>query len=166
MTARCTCCTPHSPEGGIDRRGRLVTWDKDAEVWVHLDDETEASMLHVHIDSTGRDCDGQLDQSSVTRPVHLSGIDRDLLAIGERWWEHVETSDFWSRMVSIQVYPYADDGPAEMSISRDDDGMYTFTQARPTEEGYHSSTARLCKDEDCAYESSSQRDHTAEAAGY
>jgi hypothetical protein len=163
--SNCTCCVPHSPEE-VERVGREVTFDKDAEAWVHVDDETEASMLHAHVDSSSRDCDGPLDRFHVTRPVDLRPLDREVIAIGTRWWEHVDTSDFWSKMVEIQVYPYADDGEATMSITSDGHGLYTFTQARPTDEGFHHEITRLCRDEDCAYERSGQRDYYAEAAGY
>jgi hypothetical protein len=162
----CTCCTPHTEEQSVPRVGRLVKFDEEAQEWVHVDDLTEASMLHAHIDTSARDCDGPLDTCSVTRPVHLRDLPRDVIAIGERWWETVEVYDFWSRMVSIQVHPYVDHGEATMSLTRDSGGMYTFTQARPTDEGFHHEITRLCRDAECAYERSYQRDHYAEAAGY
>lgn len=167
VETNCTCCEPARP----------INFSPTYEDWVHLDDAdpehnelegTEASTVHVHVDSESRDCDGRYDRSHVTKPSDLRDIEKTEVTLGQDQTVHqVVTSarDVWRLMVQTYVYTDADYGKAEIEVERRGGDTY-LTQSRRTDEGYESMQLRTCSDTGCIDEPSSFRDHTAEAAGY
>lgn len=94
------------------------------------------SATHTHVDEESRDCDGRMDRAYVSRINDRRRDAFDLLADPLRYRD----------------------------TSYGTDGRRSVSYFERTDEGYRSGWVRYCAD-DCAY-TSSQRDHSAEAAGY
>lgn len=108
----------------------------------------EADNLHVHVDSTQRDCDGQYDRSHINE---YKGSMLQEAGIKGCYWINEEIGS----IVSI----WEGGGKLEV-ISANQVSWYT-----PTEEGYEHIELTFCSD-DCNTDNSTYRDHTAESMGY
>lgn len=108
--------------------------------------------LHAHVETASRDCDGLYTGDYVLEP---RGHDRDGLA----------DVRFHERIVTSIASTYATEG-GTLEVEALDGGAVRYSWREQTEEGFREAIATTCTREDCARDSSSFRDHTAEAAGY
>lgn len=100
------------------------------------------SHLHVHVDSSSRDCDGPLDRSYVILPEP----DESAEAFFLRWMSSLcgTTSE----------------------VTFEEDGSWEAHHHYPTEEGYHAEQHRSCVWLHCRNQEYRQRDYYAERMGY
>jgi hypothetical protein len=107
--------------------------------------------LHAHIDWQGRDCDGRHEAGHVSAP-------------NEGETEH----DFMVKHLWFTVNMHPDEGcEGTLNVRKNDAGQVEYHWSEPTEEGFSARQVVFCEKEDCDLdEQPTQRDHTAEAAGY
>jgi hypothetical protein len=113
-------------------------------------------ILHAHIDSAARDCDGLY-----TRDYVMTMTDAERLVAGG------DEYAFEGRVLHHVVSLYGYGGTLTVTRGDIDNGedWTRLSWSEPTEEGYRNIEATFCRD-DCDLDEHSQRDHTAEAAGY
>jgi hypothetical protein len=143
-------CTCHAPGLPVRLSEQYQDWTHVGEVLIGSDEQ--AYVYHVHDFSSGRDCDGRHDRSSVIRPAGL----RDYS------YATSDMDDVW-RIVCGWAPLYDE---VEVKVIRDMNGLRTLSYSRATDEGSDRGQYSECTDPGCAYEDSSQRDYYAEAMGY
>jgi hypothetical protein len=111
-------------------------------------------MLHAHIETAQRDCDG-LYTSGYMMPLTNEEIEESKKEVNDFHEIH-----FMNRIMGLVACPYA---ILRATVKIDEDGIEV---REDTEEGFRNTEVRWCKDESCTEGSPWQRDHTAEAAGY
>ena len=99
---------------------------------------------HLHELDESKDCDGRLDHSRTVQPLRR---------VRSAWWLAWAVRDATRR---------SEANGWEGGYARADGGALVY--GSPTEEGWSQTTVEACRD-DCPMEHS-QRDYTAEAAGY
>jgi len=137
----CLCCV----------EAQEITWSEKFRSYVHRDG-TEATRWHVHYSEAHRDCDGLYERSW----IDWGDDDADV---------RNEQHDVWTNAVQHLAFPF---GYGTLTIvPREDDAVepISATWDERTDEGYRSRRAALCHLA-CSLSQRSQRDHSAEAAGY
>jgi hypothetical protein len=110
-------------------------------------------MLHAHFSSESQDCDGRYSSEWIVAqpPEEASGDFADI--------------DFHDKIVAQVVNSYSLDHTGTLTVTRHESGT-TLDWSEPTDEGHRSISAQFCEDETCDVDTYSQRDHSAEKAGY
>ena len=137
----CLCCA----------EAQECVWSEAFKAYVHRDG-SEATRWHVHYSEAHRDCDGLFERS------WIDWGDDDADVRNEKY-------DVWTNAVQHLAYPF---GYGTLTIvPREDDAVepISATWDERTDEGYRSRRAALCHLA-CSLSQRSQRDHSAEAAGY
>jgi hypothetical protein len=117
--------------------------------------DTQERTLHAHISTQQRDCDGVLVTSHVMTPNE-----------DERVSEFSDI-EFHQRVLANVVSTYTiGEAGGTLQVSKDTDGGVRLSWAETTDEGYRAIEAVICNDGDCDTNESSQRDLSAERAGY
>lgn len=149
----CTC--------GHDPRDAYRFSAKDE--WAHVDDDTYAEMRHVHVASMSRDCDGWYERSSTLTIGSVIPA-----ALRPEWRRRSPTDDLvafydlWTYVArNMPPLAHGDDQKTTIEITSN-----VVRWSRNTDEGGESGEAYVCDDPGCAHDDATQRDHTAERAGY
>ena len=116
-------------------------------------------MKHVHVESSGRDCDGRMDHSHIAHCYNVYGqpeSGRRLATFSEELAWMTPSIDETEITVSVR-WTGGEFGEG--------DPLLTAYRYRETEEGYSSVQISECISS-CVLDAVSQRDYRAEAAGY
>jgi hypothetical protein len=109
--------------------------------------------IHAHVESESADCDGRYSRTYTYTP--------------EVWIS--EESDFIAWVLTMTVDTSAEGGRLEITqdtLGHDGQELPMFEWSQPTEEGFIAKAVRFCTEPGCADAPATQRDHSAEAAGY
>lgn len=105
------------------------------------DTRPDPEPTHVHVHRTARDCDGVIETS------------------------HIREGDLRHAFSFDDLPLVADEADATVSLTETADEFKVLHVSAPTEEGYVHIEFIEC-DSDCDFDSTTYRDHAAEAAGY
>lgn len=110
-------------------------------------------ILHAHVESESADCDGRYSRTYTYSP--------------DPWAE--QEDDFINQVLVMTVSTFTDSGSLKVTqdlLKPESKRLPRFEWSEDTEEGFSHSVVTFCLDPDCADAPATQRDHSAEAAGY
>ena len=115
----------------------------------------EPALSHVHVHTSGRDCDGLLEhwhrEQTYLDPAEYVAQE----VAGEVRW----------RVLAAIASPY--EGTPDVHLTTDDDGGCVAAVTARTDEGWTRKAWETCDDPHCERDlTAHQRDHTAESMGY
>lgn len=153
-TGSCTCC--HEPRLSF-------RYGSDREEWGHVDDQHFAEMRHIHVDGSSSDCDGRYSHGRVYRLN--TGIAKWALRPSRALKGCEDEEPTWHDLVTYVFQQTAPVWSGRTTIDMDTEAGW-MRWSTSTDEGGSGGEARICADQDCAYDDDRFRDHTAERMGY
>lgn len=105
--------------------------------------------IHAHVESESADCDGR--------------YSRNYTYVPDVWLS--ECDDFIAYVLMMTVSTTSEDGTLKVTQDPESDAPM-FEWSESTEEGFSATVTTFCVKPECADAPATQRDHSAEAAGY